>query len=129
MQDFLFNEFNIQTSIYTIRRVLEAAQWSRKIVSKRAAQQSIPLRTTWQGRQKQWLANQLVFLDKSASNKRTSDRKRGWSLRGIDYKVLIPYKRSKQWSILPALTLKGYISYLIFQGAFTSKLFKDFVEY
>jgi len=77
MQDFLFNEFDIQTSIYTIRRVLEAAQWSRKIVSKHAAQQSIPLRTTWQGRQKQWLANQLVFLNKSALNERTSDQKRG----------------------------------------------------
>ena len=25
--------------------------------------------------------------------------------------------------------LEGYISYLIFQGAFTSKLFEDFVEY
>lgn len=53
MQDFLFDEFDIQTSIYTIRRVLKAAQWSRKTVSKRAAQQSTPLRTTWQGRQKQ----------------------------------------------------------------------------
>lgn len=41
----------------------------------------------------------------------------------------IPYKRSKRWSILPALTLEGYISHLIFQGAFTSELFKYFVEY
>ena len=27
------------------------------------------------------------------------------------------------------MTLNGYISYIIFQGAFTSKLFKGFVQY
>ena len=95
MQDFLFDEFEIQASITTIRCILEAAQWSRKTVSKRAAQQSTPLCTAWQGRQKQWLADQLVFLDESAANERTGDRKRGWSPRGIDCEVSIPYKRSK----------------------------------
>ena len=40
-----------------------------------------------------------------------------------------PYKRSERWSILPALTLEGYIAHIIFQGAFTSELFKAFIEY
>jgi len=53
MQDFLFNEFDIQASITTIRRVLEVAWWSQKAASKRAAQQSASLRYTWQGRQKE----------------------------------------------------------------------------
>lgn len=46
----------------------------------------------------------------------------------MDYKVSVPYRRSKRWSILPALTVKGYISHVIFQGAITAALFKDFVE-
>ena len=57
MQDFLFNEFDIQASITTIRRILKVAQWSQKVVSKRATQQSASLRYTWQGRQKEWLAD------------------------------------------------------------------------
>ena len=47
----------------------------------------------------------------------------------MDYKVLVPYRRSKRWSILPALTVEGYISYIIFQGALTAALFKDFMEH
>jgi len=43
--------------------------------------------------------------------------------------VLTPYKRSEQWSILPALSLKGYIDHIIFQGAFISELFKAFIEH
>ena len=43
--------------------------------------------------------------------------------------MLTPYKRSKQWSILPTLTLKGYIDHIIFQGAFISELFKAFIKY
>ena len=129
MQDFLFDEFDIQASITTIRHVLEVARWSRKIVSRRAAQQSASLRCTWQSRQKEWLADQLIFLDESASNERTCDRKRGWALAGTNCEMLTPYKRSERWSILPALTLEGYIDHIIFQGAFTSELFETFVEH
>ena len=46
MQDFLFDKFNVQASIDTIRRVLKAARWSRKAVLKRAAQQSTLLHNT-----------------------------------------------------------------------------------
>jgi hypothetical protein len=47
----------------------------------------------------------------------------------MDCEVLVPYKRSERWSILPALTVEGYISHIIFQGALTAALFKDFMEY
>jgi hypothetical protein len=47
----------------------------------------------------------------------------------MDYEVSVPYKKSKRWSILPVLTVEGYISYIIFQRAFTAALFKDFMEH
>ena len=47
----------------------------------------------------------------------------------MDYKVLILYKKSKKWSILPVLIVEGYISHIIFQRALTAALFKDFIEY
>ena len=99
------------------------------MVSKRAAQQSASLHYTWQSRQKEWLADQLIFLDESASNKRTSNKKQSWAPISTDCEVSTPYKRSERWSILPVLTLKSYIDHIIFQGVFTSELFKAFIEH
>ena len=38
------------------------------------------------------------------------------------------YKRLERWSVLLALTVDGYLSYLITQGSITAKAFKTFVE-
>ena len=32
----------------------------------------------------------------------------------MDYKVSVLFRRSERWSILPELTVKGYISHVIF---------------
>ena len=47
----------------------------------------------------------------------------------MDCEVLVPYRRFERWSILPVLTVEGYISHIIFQRALTAALFRDFVEY
>jgi transposase len=39
-----------------------------------------------------------------------------------------PIQRSERWSILPALTIDGYLDYIIHQGAITADLFIEFVE-
>ena len=74
------------------------------------------------------MAEQLVFLDESAANERTGDRKYGWSPEGTICGVDRVLKRSERWSILPALAVDGYLSYLIFQGSITSAIFEAFVE-
>jgi transposase len=74
------------------------------------------------------VAEQLVFLNESAANKRTGDRKYGWSLEGTICGVERVLKRLERWSILPALAVDGYLSYLIFQGSITSTIFKAFIE-
>ena len=75
-----------------------------------------------------WTADQLVFLDESASNERTGDRKFGWAPTGRECEVSRPFKRSERWSILPALLVNGYLSYLIYQGLITAEIFKLFLE-
>jgi transposase len=75
-----------------------------------------------------WDASELIFLDESAANERTGDRKRGWSLKGLICPIDTPVKKSERWSILPALTIDGYLDYIVYQGAITSKIFLDFVE-
>jgi transposase len=127
-QDFLLDEYDIQASPATIHRVLEKHRWSRKIVAKHAAERSEPLRCMWRARQKQWDIEQLVCLDESACNERTGDRRRGWSPINTPCTARYSIKRSERWSILPALSVDGYIARRIYQGAITSELFEDFLQ-
>jgi hypothetical protein len=90
MQTFLFDEYELVASISTIHRVLKKHNWSRKEVTRRAAERSEPLRMAWRAQQTEYEGDQLVFLDESASNERTGDRKRGYSPKGIACESFIP---------------------------------------
>jgi len=128
MQQFLYDEYELETSITTISCVLKEAKWLRKAVQARAAERSEPLQCAWQGIQKQYNSDQLIFLDESASNECTGDRKYGWSPQGLACEHWRPIKRSEKWSILPALVDDGYLDWITFQGSITSELFLDFVR-
>jgi transposase len=39
------------------------------------------------------------------------------------------FRRSERWSLLPALTVDGYLSYTIFQGSITSEILESFLEF
>src|SRR5436190_22485258 len=104
MQQFLYDEYELETSIATISRTLKRAKWSRKAVQARAAERSEPLRHVWQGIQKEYDSNQLIFLDESSSNERTGVRKYGWSPLGLVCEHSRTFKRSVRWSIFPART-------------------------
>ena len=75
-----------------------------------------------------WSSEMLVFVDKSAANERTFDRRYGWAPRdvpAIDTQVL---PRSTRWSILPACTIDGYLENTLFkQGSVDSELFSDWL--
>ena len=86
------------------------------------------MRLRWEAKLAQWKADQLVFCDELASNKRTLDRKRGWAPKGLPYRVSWNSKKSKRWSILPAITLEGYLAYDILHGGYTTKRFNNFIR-
>jgi len=69
-----------------------------------------------------------VFIDESAANERTLDRKFGWAPVGYPSQEIRPAKRSQRWSILPAYTLDGYITYDIVHGFYNAELFNDFIQ-
>ena len=48
------------------------------------------------GIQKQYDSDQLIFLDESASNERTGDRKYDWSPQGLACEHCHPIKRSEK---------------------------------
>ena len=76
-----------------------------------------------------WRANQLIFVDKSAANERASNRKFGWAPKGITPHEYRLFKRSERWSILPAYTVDGFITWEVLQGSFTMELFEEFIEF
>jgi transposase len=74
-------------------------------------------------------AHKVVCIDESAANERTGTRKYGWSLKGAPCYTDEPAKRSKRWSILPALSVNGYLpGTLIYQGSITEEIFLDWLE-
>jgi hypothetical protein len=114
MQQYLFDLFDIEIAPCTISRYLERAKWSRKTARLKASERNEALRIAWQGLQHQWDEDQLVFIDESAANERTADRRYGWSPIGVECKVSRPLKRLERWSVLPALCNNGYIDWMIY---------------
>jgi transposase len=130
MRDFLYDEYDITITASSVYRELEKLRWSRKIASKRAREQSEPLRRFYLARIAQhYTADQIVALDESACNERTGDRKYGWSPVGVPVELSYSFRRSERWSLLPALTVDGYLSYTIFQGSITSEILESFLEF
>src|SRR5579859_305894 len=98
-------------------------------MQQRAAQRDPELRAAWTRKVASYEAEQLIFVDESAADERTSHRKYGWSPVGVRPHEYIPFERSKRWSILPAYTSKGFLTWDIQHGSFTQELFEYFIEF
>jgi hypothetical protein len=68
-----------------------------------------------------------MFIDESAANERTGDRKYGWAPVGVMPHEYVPIKWSERWSILPVYTVDGMMVWDIIQGSWTKELFNDFI--
>jgi hypothetical protein len=83
-------------------------EWSRKVATKRASEQSDALRRVFRARvQLNYIVEQIVAIDESACNERTGDCKYGWSPVVCSVELEYSMKLSKQWSLLPAMTVDG----------------------
>ena len=69
-----------------------------------------------------------MFLDESAINEHTLQRRRGWAPIGATASVIWPFKHSERWSILSAYTEEGFITHDVTHGSFNAEMFNDFVE-
>jgi hypothetical protein len=94
----------------------------------RATQRNPELRNDWIRKLAGYTANQLIFVDESAANERTGDRKYGWAPIGVTPVEYWSFQRSEQWSILPAYTVDGFITWGIAHGSFTARMFEDWLE-
>jgi len=70
-----------------------------------------------------------VFLNESAINEHTLQRRKGWALIGGTASVVWPFKRTERWSILSAYAKEGFITYNVTHSSFTGEMFNKFVEH
>src|SRR5436190_17846898 len=96
-------------------------------MQKRTAERNPELRDTWILKLTKYMASQLIFLDESAANERTGDRKYGWAPVGTTPYEYSHIKRSERWSILPVYGAEGFLAWDIIQGSWTKELFMEFV--
>jgi DDE superfamily endonuclease len=75
-----------------------------------------------------WDANQVIFLDESGVNSGSGTRTHGWGPKGhiIPYPIL--FQNRANFSILPAMTIDGYIACDVYSGAVNADTFNSFVE-
>ena len=71
--------------------------------------------------------NQLIFLDESAKDERSLSRLYGYSPRNTPAQKKVVFIRGKRYTILPALTLDGFVAVDVFEESCDKKRFVDFV--
>jgi transposase len=120
----VLDEFDIDVTPRTIANILKRRRWTRKVCKVFAAQRSAPLRAIWRSSCWHWPVDRLCFVDESAASDRTGYRKRGWAPAGVDCTELRTLKAGDRWSVLPALTVNGYLNTpLVKQGSIDKGLF------
>ncbi|KAF5392338.1 hypothetical protein D9757_001550 [Collybiopsis confluens] len=130
IQDALFRYRHVSISIPALYRALWRLDITRKVVSAKALERNEVLRSHFMLQIARIAPNpdMLVFIDESARNRRTSQRKYGRSFRGQRCVQRRYFVRGQRVSILPALTLDGFIGYDIIPGSITAEKFLSFLR-
>jgi transposase len=116
-------------SLSTICRVLQREGITRKRLSKIARERKLSLRSLYQTNLVGIRREQMVFVDETRKDDRTTYRRYGYSARGTPAHGRVAFIRGKSYSILPAITVDGFIATSIVEGSFTMRTFEQFIFY
>jgi transposase len=94
--EFLLTEYDIEASQSTVSRVLKRLNQTHKRNERVCEERDNQARADWRSRLCEYKANQIVFVDESAANERTKDRRWGWSLRRLPCRVRLSSQRSRR---------------------------------
>lgn len=126
--DFVNDEYGVSISKNTASRALRRLNMTRKRVTNVHPNQDSGLRDDHLIERMQYSADQIVAVDESAADERTKDRKYGWSLRGLPCRVCQAGRRGQRWSILPAMTIDGYLMIDVYEGSYNATRFANFID-
>jgi transposase len=127
--DLIYDMYNLKLGQSTISRLLKRLKITHKRMRYIALQREQILVDAWAHKMTSWDSKRLVFVDESACNEVTGNRKYGWAPLGVPARSKKWLKRSKRWSVLPAYALEGYIAPITFQGSITAKIFEWWLEH
>lgn len=122
----LFHDVQISTT--ALHDNLRDLGLSRKVMRRAATERDDQLRAQWMyDFLSTYTAEQMVVLDESSKDDRTLIRKYGRSTSGDNAILQVSLDRGVRYSILPALTIEGYISVRAIEGSINGEEFFDFV--
>lgn len=128
LRDFLALESDILVPITTLHRVLANAGLTYKLLRRQALERDNVGRYLWmQETQNLYRANHIIWIDESSKDDRTIYRHYGRAPSGEQPTISAKFVRGNRYSILPALTIDGYIAVRIVRDSVDGAEFFDFI--
>src|SRR5271154_1382136 len=113
-------------SIPTLWRSLQFCGLTRKKIQKAAKERSEILRGFYlYNIGMNYTSEQLIFIDETAKDERTLTRLYGYSPINTKAQKSVVFIKEKHYTILPALSLEGFITVDIMKGRKISNLYFD----
>ena len=128
MAAFLRREFDVDVSRATLGRLVNAADWSRKVTRTVAQERNPDLRDAYIYDRSSNHSFQFVFIDESGCDRSIGTRKHGYASKGITPVKVKRFHRGKRFQILPAYTQDGVMYYEVYEGSTTTEVFEGFIE-
>jgi hypothetical protein len=114
MAGFLYDEFDVLASTYTISRALRLHGWTKKVARRIAQERDADLRDYYLHQLSDFRSYHLVFIDESGCDKRAGSRRTGWSPRGVAPVQVSHFQRGQRYQILPAYCQDGILMSRVF---------------
>lgn len=129
LQEWLAMTHGIPISISALHDHLKEARLTRKLLRKVACERNEDARAEFRLAQATWLtAEMIVAVDETSKDNRTIYRHYGRAPAGERAISREPFARGQRYSILPALTVDGYIAAHIVPGSVDGETFLRFIE-
>lgn len=125
---FLWDEFEVLVTIWSIRRALQQEGWSKKAAKQKAKGRNADLRDAYCHYISDFCSYHLVYVDESGCDKRIGFRKTGWSPRGTTPSQVAKFRRDQRYRILPAYAQDGIVLSRVYKGSTDSSIFEYFIE-
>jgi hypothetical protein len=129
VQKHLLETWDIFVLLSTLSQTMGQLNFTRKQVKCKAAEQRELLHCAYINYVgKEVTLEQMIFIVESAKDNHTPLRWFQWSRHGTCPFQQTSFNRGKCYSLLPALTLDGILTYTIFEGSVTSDWFLLFIQ-
>jgi hypothetical protein len=75
-----------------------------------------------------WRADQLIFLDESGINTKLSQPTYGYGKKGSRIPFKVASQKAENLSLLPALSIDGYIACNVYRGGVNAEMYEEFIR-